>query len=210
LHTPGSDIHSSDLASWLAGLKRLAARRHARRRNQQIAAHWDLLPFGWISACADPAPLIEMERVCERLQLKPPRGRRAGSKWEAVNVLRMNRLAVLRAATAPAPDRNATDALPSTAPHGATPMTDANTSDTGDDADPPPATPAAGAPMSNQQAAEILAKLHLGLRKTGERVQRKRSLKPSEPAMWLADLRQQRIALAVAFKALTGRDLTRG
>jgi hypothetical protein len=66
-----------------------------------------------------------------------------------------------------------------------------------------------GGSMSNEDAAKLLARMHLRLVKQSEAVHRKRKLKPGERAMWLGDLRADRLALARAFRALTGRDLTR-
>jgi hypothetical protein len=63
--------------------------------------------------------------------------------------------------------------------------------------------------MTNQEAAKLLAKMHLHSMKMGERLTRKRGLKGSEKAMWLSDLKQERLALAIAYKALTGLDLTK-
>ena len=67
-----------------------------------------------------------------------------------------------------------------------------------------------GGGMSDDDAARRLAGMHLRLVKQSEAVHRKRKLKPSERAMWLADLRADRLALAHAYRALTGRDLTTG
>jgi hypothetical protein len=64
------------------------------------------------------------------------------------------------------------------------------------------------ADMSHEAAARILTGLHLKLIRTSKAVNRKRSLRASEKAMWLAELTQQRLALAVAYRALTGTNLT--
>jgi hypothetical protein len=85
-----------DLVSWLIGLKQLEARALSQRRHQLIDAHRDLLPLSGIDECTDTESLIEIEHVCERLQLKPRRGKRGGTKWEAANMTRMNRLGTLK------------------------------------------------------------------------------------------------------------------
>lgn len=90
--TPGTRIASRDLVSWLAGLVAIDRRRASYARHQAIAAHWHVLPLAWLKEATDEAALAQFEAICARLQLKPRRGYRGGTKWELANMYRLNRL----------------------------------------------------------------------------------------------------------------------
>jgi hypothetical protein len=81
-----------DLASWNVAALTIGRRACSSLRHRQIAEAWQALPLELIEACDDPAALVALERVADELRLIPRRGQRAGTKWEAANVARRNRL----------------------------------------------------------------------------------------------------------------------
>lgn len=62
-------------------------------------------------------------------------------------------------------------------------------------------------PMTNEDAALRLKVIHTAKLKASANVTRKRSWRESEKAMTLAALAQEREALELAYKALTGRNM---
>lgn len=89
---PRTALAFHDLASWMTAARTIERRAPSALRHAQIAEAWQALPLELIEACDDPRALVALERVAYDLRLIPRRGQRAGSKWEAINVARRNRL----------------------------------------------------------------------------------------------------------------------
>lgn len=89
---PRTALAFHDLASWLVAARAIERRASSSLRHAQIAEAWHALPLELIEACDDAGALVALERVADELHMIPARGKRAGTKWEAVNVARRNRL----------------------------------------------------------------------------------------------------------------------
>lgn len=80
------------IEEWLRHGWYLYRLRASARRYERIAQHWAALSLEAIKVCEDPDALEELAHLADLLHLKPHRGRRGGTKWELVNMTRLNRI----------------------------------------------------------------------------------------------------------------------
>jgi hypothetical protein len=104
--TAGAALEWSSLTQWTNAAYRLLSRRASSTRRRQARAHWLALPLVLIETA--PAGALQdllwlIDAPVEAAWSKPPRGARAGTKWEAANTRARNRLDRL----APAAERDA-------------------------------------------------------------------------------------------------------
>jgi hypothetical protein len=83
------------LADWIRYAWYLKHLRASKRRYERIDAHWNSFSRDWVRQSRNREALLGVEPICQQLKLKPHRGHRGGTKWEAVYVDIRNRLTQL-------------------------------------------------------------------------------------------------------------------